>query len=138
MGKKKRGAAAEPAGDVPAAPFNNPFGGLGTLKAPSMPEIVEPPVAVAPSSTAPSPVAAYAGKLVVRRERKGHGGKTVTLLQGVAMPPGELADLARELGKALGTGARADGADIVISGDQSARIESWLRERGARNVVQGN
>jgi len=75
---------------------------------------------------------------VLRRERKGRGGKTVTLLSGLALPPARLDALARALRTALGCGARVDGATIVLQGDLAPRAEAWLRAHGAQQVVRGN
>src|SRR5690606_31406947 len=59
------------------------------------------------------------GKIVVRRSRKGRGGKTVTLVQGV---DGGVEELARRLRKALGCGTSVDDGEIVVQGDQVARV----------------
>ncbi|OPZ86656.1 MAG: translation initiation factor Sui1 [bacterium ADurb.Bin429] len=78
------------------------------------------------------------GKLVLRRERKGRGGKTVTLLTGLALPPARMEALARALRKALGCGSSVEGTMIVLQGDIAPRAEEWLRARGAKQVVRGN
>lgn len=76
------------------------------------------------------------GKLVVRRENKGRGGKTVTLIEG--LPEASLAALAKALKTALGCGATVEGANLALQGDQTARAIAFLTERGARQVVRGN
>jgi translation initiation factor 1 len=94
----------------------------------------------------PAPVAVPKGeadlsrsrKLVVRRERKGHGGKTVTVVEGVAASPRELEALARRLRKALGCGSWVDGGAILLQGDRAPAAEAWLRANGALHVVRGN
>jgi hypothetical protein len=54
----------------------------------------------APAAAAPADAALDLGRvgtLVVRRERKGHGGKTVTVIDGLAaLPPPRLEALARD------------------------------------------
>jgi translation initiation factor 1 len=75
---------------------------------------------------------------VLRRERKGHGGKTVTVVEGFRLPPSALEKIARELKRALGCGATIDAGRIVVQGVVGARIEPWLLARGARKVVIGN
>jgi translation initiation factor 1 len=128
MGKRK--SHREVVADEPAEPFNNPFGALGGVRA-----------AAVPASVPDAPVAApaqYSGKLVIQRERKGHGGKTVTILRGVSMELGALAAFARELGNAFGGSARVVGADVVLSGNQCTRLAKWLADKGAQNVVVGN
>ena len=48
----------------------------------------------APASPAPAkePALDFGGatKIVLRRERKGHGGKTVTVIEGLRLPPSAL------------------------------------------------
>ncbi len=74
------------------------------------------------------------GRIVVRQERKGRGGKTVTVLQGVT---GDRAAFCKRIKKALGTGARVEGSDIVVQGDQRDSAKAWLEKQGAK-VVVGN
>jgi len=75
------------------------------------------------------------GKLVVRRERKGRGGKTVTVLEG--LPPDDAAQVARELRKTLGCGVGVEDGVLILQGDQTERAATWLEGRGARRVVRG-
>jgi translation initiation factor 1 len=77
------------------------------------------------------------GKLVVRRERKGRGGKTVTLVQGLAPRPAEIEALARALRKALGIGSTAEDGEVVLQGDVADRAAAWLQAHGAKKVVRG-
>jgi translation initiation factor 1 len=79
-----------------------------------------------------------ATKIVLRREKKGRGGKTATLVEGIKRPPSALERIARDLRKALGCGASVEGDTIVVQGDMAARIEPWLVARGAKKVVIGN
>ncbi len=61
----------------------------------------------------------------------GHGGRTVTLLSGVVH--GEL--LLKDLKRELGVGARVDGDELVVQGNQVDRVGQWLEKRGATGVV---
>lgn len=81
---------------------------------------------------------ARSGKIVVRRERHGHGGKTVTVVAGIALPPAKLEELAQRLRKALGCGSRVEGGQILLQGDRAPAVEVWLRAQGAARVVRGN
>jgi len=74
------------------------------------------------------------GKLVLRMERKGRGGKTVTILSKLQASPDAMNQLAKQLRRALGSGARVDGNDIIIQGDVRDRTRAWLTEHGARSV----
>ena len=99
-----------------------------------------------PEPAAPAPASADAEKIdfggatkvVLRREKKGRGGKTATVVEGIKRPPSALERIARDLRKALGCGASVEGDTIVVQGDMAARIEPWLIARGAKKVVIGN
>lgn len=78
-----------------------------------------------------------ATKIVLRREKKGRGGKVATIVEGIKRPPSALERIARDLRKALGCGASIEGDTIVVQGDMAERIEPWLTARGARKVVIG-
>lgn len=97
-----------------------------------------PPMTPAPA--APSPPAArkpaFAGKLVVQREKKGRGGKTVTRVRGLA--PSSLDALATQMKKALGCGATIEDGDLVLLGSLVERAAAWLRAQGAERVIEGN
>jgi len=95
-----------------------------------------PPAGRPPSVAGPGSL--LRGKAVVRQERKGHGGKTVTVVDGAAIARiPDLAALAKTMRKAMGTGARVDGGAIVLQGDQRVAAEAWLTKQGA-TVVVGN
>lgn len=101
-------------------------------------------VKVSPEQPAPAADTAAAidfggaRKLVVRRERKGRGGKTATVVDGIRVSPSALERIARELRRALGCGAAVEEGTIVVQGDLVARVERWLVEHGAPKVVVGN
>jgi translation initiation factor 1 len=90
------------------------------------------------SAGAPADAPAVAGVPVVRRERKQRGGKTVTRVARLELGADELKRLARAMAKALGCGAKVEGEDIIVQGDQVERAARWLERRGARRVVRGN
>jgi translation initiation factor 1 len=101
---------------------HNPFGGLAALKA-SLPEAPSTPPPSSTSTAKPAPPR-FAEKVVVRKEKKGHGGKTVTVVSGVL--PRAHDELCAVLKKSLGTGARVDGDDIVVQGDLADRVVAVL------------
>ena len=78
------------------------------------------------------------GKIVLRREKKGRGGKTATVIEGLALAHDALEDLAQELRRSLGCGAHVEDATIVVSGAQAERIRDLLATRGATRIVIGN
>lgn len=77
-------------------------------------------------------------KLTVRKERKGRGGKTVTVVSGFALAcAGELDDVASQVARALGCGASSEEQTIVIQGDQRDRVKAWFEKQGIRKVTKG-
>jgi translation initiation factor 1 len=70
------------------------------------------------------------GVVRVGRSSKGRGGKTVTLVTGVQLPPDEFRDLAKALKRQCGTGGTAKGDVIEIQGDQRDAIVEALEARG--------
>lgn len=114
------------------------FGGLAdALRAEGLAATAAP--SPTPSVSAPPPVAdGLRGKAVVRQERKGRGGKTVTVIDGAAIRNhADTPALAKRMRKALGTGARVEGDRIVLQGDQREAAERWLTDQGAK-VTLGN
>ena len=109
---------------------HNPFGALAGLKA-ALPE--------APTSTTPQPPKAvqplFGPKVVVRLQRKGHGGKSVTMVSGVL--PGQREGVCKTLKTRLGCGARVDGDDVVLQGDLVDRALEAVAALGAKTVVRG-
>jgi translation initiation factor 1 (eIF-1/SUI1) len=74
----------------------------------------------------------FEGKVVVRREKKGRGGKTVTRISGVA--PADREPAMDRLKRALGCGASLEGQDVVLLGALVDRAADWLEAAGARRV----
>jgi translation initiation factor 1 len=128
--KKKR---ADHSSSDPDASFDNPFAKLGGLR-----DALPPGEAAADGDEGPPapPVSAPDApleKLVLRRERKGRKGKTVTLVEGLA--PAALEATAKELRRSLGCGASVDGPVVVLQGAQEERARDALAALGYANVV---
>jgi translation initiation factor 1 len=70
------------------------------------------------------------GVVRLLRDRKGRGGKTVTLIAGVSGSPPELGALASDLKRLCGTGGTVRGELIEIQGDVRERIRTELARRG--------
>jgi translation initiation factor 1 len=87
---------------------------------------------------APKSFFARSPKLVVRREKKGHGGKIATRIEGLIGSPHELEKAAREIKRALGCGATVDRGDVVVQGDLGERVRAFLAAHGARKIVIGS
>jgi len=84
-----------------------------------------------PAAAAPSGPA----RAVVRYQRKGRGGKEVTLVDKLELAPADLEGWCRDLKRALGCGGAIEGAVIVLAGDQRERLPRLLEGRGVRRVT---
>ncbi|MBR9859703.1 translation initiation factor [bacterium] len=69
-------------------------------------------------------------KLFVRKEKKGRGGKTVTVIEGFEGPLQSLEDLARDIKQHCGTGGSVKEENIIIQGDRAEQIVKFLTSRG--------
>ena len=76
--------------------------------------------------------AAPAGDGVVRvsREKQGRGGKTVTVVRGLALDAAALADLGKRLRSACGAGGTARSGVLEVQGDHVERVVEWLKQAG--------
>jgi translation initiation factor 1 len=80
------------------------------------------------------PAAPPAGDGIVRvsREKQGRGGKTVTVVRGLALMPDALAALGKKLRSACGTGGTAKDGVLELQGDQVERVLGLLAAEGHR------
>jgi translation initiation factor 1 len=108
-------------------PFHNPFhalrGKLGDL--PPGPAPRQQPELKGPA------------RAVVRMERKGRGGKEVTVVEQLGLKPAELEGWLKALKGALGCGGVVEGEALVLQGDQRKRLPAVLEARGVRRVTVG-
>jgi translation initiation factor 1 len=128
MGKRDK----KPEASAPAAPFHNPFVALG-LKREEL-----------PAGPTPAPVKAKEPKerqgparAVVRMERKGRGGKEVTVVEQLGLPAAELDKWLKALKGSLGCGGTVEEGTLVLQGDQRERLPALLEARGVRRVTVG-
>lgn len=69
------------------------------------------------------------GKVRVRRETKGRGGKTVTTVSGLAMTRTDLLALLKELKRVCGTGGTEKEGVLEIQGDHCEAVMRALSQR---------
>lgn len=72
------------------------------------------------------------GVVRVRRETKGRGGKTVTVISGVPLDVQGVKSLAGELKRCCGTGGTVKDGIIEIQGDHCTVLVTELERRGFR------
>jgi len=117
-----------PPAPEPSPPFHSPFAKLKeSLKG-------------LPPGPAPAPEPRHAPepggppRAVVRMERKGRGGKEVTVVEQLALPPAELEAWLKALKQVLGCGGAVEEGALVVQGDHRDRLKVWLEGRGVRRV----
>src|SRR5262245_14270778 len=113
--------------------FHNPFKALehmaGVPKpAPEAPK-PEPPPAPAKGPSFP--------RAVVRMERSGRGGKTVTIVEHLEIKPADRESWVKALKSALGCGGSVEDDTLVFQGDHRKRLPALLTGRGVKKVTIG-
>jgi len=73
-------------------------------------------------------------RAVVRFQRKGRGGKEVTLVEQLDLAPDHLDSWLAALKRSLGCGGAREGDVLVLQGDQRQRLPGLLRQRGVDRV----
>jgi translation initiation factor 1 len=124
MSRKRPEPPAFPPGPPPP---NSPFGSLSSLRD-QLPAGQAPAPAVKPPPPGPA-------RAVVRYERKGRGGKEVTVVEKLELKPADLEAWTRALKQALGVGGAVDGDAMVLQGDCRQRLPALLTARGVRKVT---
>ena len=113
----------------------NPFDGLSSEGLPDP----------APNKAGQKPIPKKAkqpvqkGRVELRREKSGRGGKTVTTLSAFSphLPLSELEQLAFDLKKACACGGTKKGRSIELQGDVRDRVFTELEARGYQPVRAG-
>jgi translation initiation factor 1 len=77
------------------------------------------------------------GVVRVSRESKGRGGKTVTLVRGLALEAAALAALAQQLKAACGSGGTVKDGVIEVQGEHRERIVQLLQAQGLAAKIAG-
>lgn len=77
------------------------------------------------------------GVVRVRRETKGRGGKTVTVISGLALAEAAVKDLAGELKRRCGCGGTVKDGLIEIQGDHRDLLLAELAKRGFKAKAAG-
>lgn len=105
-------------------------GAFASLSLSGLPEgPIEPPASASPAAAIPKP-----GRVVLRREKAGRGGKTVIVVDDFAahFTGDQLEVLARKLQRTCGCGGSVKGRTIELQGDDPGRVRAALETEGFR------
>jgi len=70
----------------------------------------------------------------IHLEKKGRGGKTVSILKGIKGPDEKLVELQREIKNHCGAGGSIKDDEILIQGDHRNKIIAFLKSCGFSDV----
>src|SRR5438128_1571576 len=70
------------------------------------------------------------GIVRVFREGKGRGGKLVTVVRGVPLPPNDLDTLGKQLKAACGSGGTVKDGVVEVQGDHCDKVMALLQAQG--------
>lgn len=73
-------------------------------------------------------------KVRVYIEKKGRGGKTVTLIKGLSLAAPQLDEMCKMLKAKCGGGGNREGREIMIQGDQRKKVIDALIAKGYKDV----
>ena len=113
----------------------SPFAALAAMRE-QLPEGAAPPAPSADPQPPPSPTRGPA-RAVVRYQRKGRGGKEVTIVEQLGLTAEVLDEWCRELKRSLGCGGHVEDGALVFGGDQRARLPGMLEAKGVRRITVG-
>jgi translation initiation factor 1 len=109
-----------------------------TLSSQDLPPAPEPKPADSGQPARAKPTRKNRGRVDIRRETAGRGGKTVTVVKGfVGIALSEKEQLAKTMQKACGTGGTVKNGQIEIQGDKRDEVARILTEAGFRPVFAG-
>jgi translation initiation factor 1 len=91
-----------------------------------------PPVRKAPAAVDPAQC-----KATVRLDRKGRGGKTVTVIEGLQLPDVDSEKLLKQLKTRFGTGGAIKNGVLEVQGDHCDGIMAELGRMGYRPKRSG-
>jgi translation initiation factor 1 len=137
MGRDRKKKKKSDAGWAdPASGFGSAFAGLSLgVELPKGPSVAEPNSDETKSEAEAHPPT-LPKRAVLRIERKGHGGKEVTLVTHLGLNESESSSWCKELRRELGCGGHVDGETLVFHGDQRERLATLLEARGVKRISQ--
>jgi len=70
----------------------------------------------------------------VHLEKKGRGGKPVSIVKGLEMTNTMMKDIEKKLKSLCGVGGTQKNGEIIIQGDKRDKIVEYLKSRGAKDI----
>ena len=69
-------------------------------------------------------------KLKIIIDRKGRKGKTATIIEGFTLSDEQVAQIASDLKRCIGTGGSSRGGEILLQGEWKDKVISLLKAKG--------
>lgn len=112
----------------------NPFGNIdfSGLEVSEAKRVIEPPREENEVQSKKS-----RGRVDVRREKAGRGGKTVTTIEGIKMAPQDVQALLKGMKLHCGVGGAYKDGVMIIQGDKREEVGEFLEKKGFRVVFAG-
>ena len=89
------------------------------------------------SASAPGSLPPKQQTIYLHRDSKGRGGKTVSLVKGLALNEADLTALSKQIKQACGTGGTVKEGVIEIQGDHREKIAELLGKLGYKVKLAG-
>ena len=70
----------------------------------------------------------------IHLEKKGRGGKSVSIIKGLSCDDSTLTDIGKEIRKKCGVRGSVKHGEIIIQGNHREKIKSILQDMGYRNI----
>ncbi|ATX81059.1 translation initiation factor 1 (eIF-1/SUI1) [Mariprofundus ferrinatatus] len=92
---------------------------------------------MSPQSSSPAITSPGKQGVRIRRESKGRGGKTVSIIDGLALDGSELKVLLKKLKAQLGTGGAVKNGSLEIQGEHREKLMQLLEQEGVKAKLSG-
>jgi len=73
-------------------------------------------------------------RIRVHLEKKGRGGKSVSIVRGIQMTNAAMKEIEKKLKSKCGVGGSQKNGEIIIQGDHRNKIIELLKEMGANDI----
>jgi len=70
----------------------------------------------------------------IHLEKKGRGGKAVSIIRGLEMTNSKMKELEKQLKSHCGVGGSQKNNEIILQGDHRDKIIAFLKKQGAKDI----